>query len=261
MALNLLTSAFQKSTMDPTSPIDKALPEPPSDIFRSADYNNDGKKHILIASSGSVATIKLPLIIDSFAEDPDVSIRIILTNAASRFLSGISSEQPHYSTLLSKRNVDALYLDSDEWNPPWTRNSPILHIELRKWADLLVIAPLSANMLAKISNGMADDLLSSVVRAWDTDGSVDGKGRRRIVMALGMNTAMFKHPVTARHLAVLETEWGVESNGWIELLRPVEKGLACGDVGVGAMREWKEIVEVVRESLNAMPIEKKSSER
>ena len=64
-----------------------------------------------------------------------------------------------------------------------------------------------------------------------------------------MNTAMWEHPVTKKQVKVLEDEWGVGGRGlggWVEVLRPVEKGLACGDVGSGAMREWSEIVELIR---------------
>jgi phosphopantothenoylcysteine decarboxylase len=60
---------------------------------------------------------------------------------------------------------------------------------------------------------------------------------------------MWEHPVTRKHLAVLEGEWGVANGGWIEVLRPVEKTLACGDTGSGAMREWKQIVDVIEQRL------------
>lgn len=119
----------------------------------------------------------------------------------------------------------------------------------------MLIAPLSANTLAKISGGWSDNLVTSVVRAWDTTGllSEDAgqKKRKRIIVAPAMNTAMWRHPVTGRQVRMLEEEWGVkegeEGGGWFEVLRPVEKELACGDVGDGAMRDWREIVEVIRE--------------
>lgn len=167
--------------------------------------------------------------------------------------------------------MDGVYEDAAEWAKPWERNDPILHIELRRWGDLMVIAPLSANMLAKIVGGMADGLLASVVRAWDTTGLIDavnvgaGMGtegvpvRKRIVVAPAMNTAMWRQPVTARQIRVLEEEWGVgggegskgkgSQDGWFEVLRPQEKELACGDVGDGAIKEWKEIVKVIEERL------------
>ncbi|KAG4430932.1 hypothetical protein IFR05_013590 [Cadophora sp. M221] len=225
--------------------------------FTASSHTTDGKKHLLLAASGSVATIKIPLIAQSLSHHPNLSIQIILTKSASNFLCGQSAEQPHYSTLLQIPNVDGVFLDDEEWVHPWKRGNSILHIELRRWADVLVVAPLSANTLAKITGGFSDNLLTSVVRAWDTTGLVDGEGRRRrrkrIVVAPAMNTAMWRHPVTARQVRVLEEEWGVkeggEGEGWFEVLRPMEKELACGDVGDGAMKDWKEIVKVIEARL------------
>ncbi|KAK8102094.1 hypothetical protein PG984_015240 [Apiospora sp. TS-2023a] len=239
----------------------------------------DGKTHLLLAASGSVATIKLPLIVQALSRHPNLSIRILLTPSASRFLAGQSVEQPTVSSLRQQPNVDAVYVDEDEWKEPWKRGNAILHIELRRWADLLVIAPLSANTMAKIVNGMADGILTSVVRAWDARGELDtdlaqlqqqqqqsegaathgtnggsssAKKTKRILVAPAMNTAMWRHPITAKQVRVLEDEYGVgnaEGNGWFEVLAPQKKTLACGDVGDGAMMEWSEIVRVIEERL------------
>lgn len=67
-----------------------------------------------------------------------------------------------------------------------------------------------------------------------------------------MNTAMWRHPVTRKQIKILEEEWNEESDGgsgWVTVLRPTEKELACGDTGTGAMMEWKEIVEVTEHHL------------
>ena len=82
---------------------------------------------------------------------------------------------------------------------PRLRGDPVLHIELRRWADLCLVAPLSANSLAKLSNGLADNLLTSTLRAWDLS--------RPVVVAPAMNTFMWEHPVTRQQLDVL-TQWG-----------------------------------------------------
>jgi phosphopantothenoylcysteine decarboxylase len=147
--------------------------------------------------------------------------------------------------------------------------------------DILVIAPLSMDGLAKIVNGQADSLLYSLVRAWDTDGTVDNAGKKRIIVAPAANSAMWKHPslsssflfllpcsgllwsetgwqqwdiVTAKQIKVLEEEWGADNagkSGWFEVLRPQDdKTLACGDVGIGAMRDWREIVKVIEDRLH-----------
>ena len=216
-----------------------------SQPFSAAEHTHDGKHHILLAATGSVATIKLPLIAYALAKHPDVSMRIVVTAAAAQFLQSQAAEQPLLASLLDLPGVDGIYQDSDEWTKPWIRGDKILHIELRRWAHLLVIAPLSANSLSKIVNGMSDGLLMNVVRAWDTTGLVDGR-KKRIFIALAMNTAMWRHPITRQQVKVLEQDWGAgedgEGEGWITVLRPMEKELACGDVGDGAMMDWKAIV-------------------
>ena len=216
-----------------------------SQPFFAAEYAHDGKHHILLAATGSVATIKLPLIAYDLAKHPNVSIRIVVTPAAAQFLQSQTAEQPSLATLRDLPGVDGIYQDPDEWAKPWVRGDKILHIELRRWCHLLVIAPLSANSLSKIVNGMSDGLLMNVVRAWDTTGLIDGR-KKRIFIAAAMNTAMWRHPITRKQIKVLEEEWGAgedgEGDGWISVLQPMEKELACGDVGDGAMMDWREIV-------------------
>jgi phosphopantothenoylcysteine decarboxylase len=249
----------------------------PLTLFRASDHVSDSFPHLLLAVSGSVATIKLPLMLQALSKH-NISIRVVLTPSASRFLQSQSAEQPSFESYTSIPHVDGIYEDSDEWEfgtngvqRGWKRGDPILHIELRKWADLMVIAPLSANMMAKIVGGMAEGLLNSIVRAWDTNGSVDvprnlvaqsGGGsqcilnqKKRIIVAAAMNTAMWRQPITERHIKVLEEDWGVGhtspvfGEGWFEVLRPKEKSLACGDVGEGGMKEWNEIVQIIEQRL------------
>ncbi|KAM4057389.1 flavoprotein [Hirsutella rhossiliensis] len=208
---------------------------------------NDGKRHLLLAASGSVATIKIMQIVNGLASHGALSIRIILTGAAEHFLGGQAPEQPSLAEVRRLPNVDGIYTDAAEWTRPWTRGAPILHIEMRRWADVLVISPLSANTMAKMAAGICDNLLLSVVRAWDTDGAIDGE-RKKIVVAPAMNTAMWRHPATARNLRTLDDDWGGDE-GWIEVLRPVSKTLACNDVGDGAMVSWEEIVAVTEARL------------
>lgn len=213
--------------------------------------NSDNRIHLLLAATGSVATIKIPSIIKALAPHThNLSIRVILTTNAHHFLGGQSAEQPPVPSLLSLPGVEAVYDDAAEWGPePWHRGADILHIELRRWADVLVIAPLSANTLAKLVHGMSDNLITSVCRAWDTDGQVDGR-KKRIIVAPAMNTAMWRHPVTAKQIRVLEEDWGIGNDGWFQVLMPqATKVLACGDVGSGAMMEWTEIVKAIEDRL------------
>ncbi|KUJ15665.1 flavo protein [Mollisia scopiformis] len=233
--------------------------------FLASNHLHDGKAHLLLAASGSVATIKIPNILEALSSHPNLSIILLLTKSASSFLQGQSAEQPHFNTFHRIKNVDGVFLDEEEWVVPWTRGKGILHIELRRWADLLVVAPLSANTMAKVVGGWADNLLLSVVRAWDTTGIIDplriipssrtlATRKKRIIVAPAMNTAMWRHPVTKSQIRVLEEEWGVEGEksegqGWFEVVRPMEKELACGDVGDGAMKDWREIVKIIEKRL------------
>ncbi|KAK2871677.1 hypothetical protein FQN49_002946 [Arthroderma sp. PD_2] len=224
--------------------------------FSAADYANDGKYHILLASTGSVATIKLPDIIASLGSQDKFTIRVVLTESAANFLGGQSAEQPTLRDIRRMNSVEGIYHNEDEWKKPWVRGADILHIELRRWAHVLLIAPLSANTLAKMTIGMADNLLLSVVRAWDTSGTID-RGKKpvpRIFVAPAMNTAMWKNPLTRRQVEILETSWGFQSEtdrGWITVLKPMEKELACGDVGDGAMEDWRKIVKAIEEYCEA----------
>jgi phosphopantothenoylcysteine decarboxylase len=242
--------------------------------FDSTHHLKDNKIHILLAASGSVATIKIPNIIrallkkDPSNSTPPISIRLILTNPSAQFLAGQAPEQPDIEELSDIPGVDGVYTDDDEWSVPWSRGKKILHIELRRWADIMIVAPLSANTLAKMVGGLCDNLLLSTMRAWDVSGLLDPpheitfgektvsfpdsrEGTKRgkvIVVAPAMNTAMWVHPVTKKQVKVLEEEWGVGvEGGWIEVLRPVEKELACGDTGSGAMCPWEKIVERIKE--------------
>ena len=224
------------------------------EIFKASDHTNDGKLHLLLAATGSVATIKIPNIAHALSRYDNLSIRIVLTESAAEFLQGQAEEQPSLAAIGNINNVDGIYRDADEWRKPWVRGDNILHIELRRWADMMVIAPLSANSLAKVALGMSDNLVTSVVRAWDTTGTIDAtkdgvtygpKNQKLIMVAPAMNTAMWEQPVTAEHLTKLSGSYG----DWIRVLRPIEKELACGDTGSGAMKDWREIVHEIERSM------------
>lgn len=216
--------------------------------FSAAAHESDKKHHILLAASGSVATIKVPQIAQHFSHHPNVSIRLVLTPSAENFLQGQSAEQPPSQSLLDLPNVDGIYYDGDEWSKPWVRGDKILHIELRRWAHVLLVAPLSANSLAKMVNGISDGLLLNVIRAWDTTGLVDMR-KKRVFVAPAMNTAMWRHPITEKQVKILEEDWGSGEDGWVSVLRPTEKELACGDVGDGAMMDWRLIVRHIEAHL------------
>ena len=133
---------------------------------------------VLLGVTGSVAAIKTPLL-DEELRRSGHEVRIVATKAATYFFDPAPLRE-------------RLSLDADEWpGERYRRDDPVLHIELRRWADLFLIAPLDANTLAKMANGLCDNLLTCVVRAWDV--------ARPIVIAPAMNTVMWEHPSTARH--------------------------------------------------------------
>ena len=130
----------------------------------------------------------------------------------------------------------SIFDDRQEWSQWSALGDPVLHIELRKWADLFLIAPLTANSMAKLATGICDNLLSSVGRAWDF--------AKPMVVAPAMNTKMWEHPVTASQRQLLES-WGAVT------VEPVVKELACADVGIGALAPPETIAAKVRELLVA----------
>lgn len=107
--------------------------------------------NVLVGVSGSVAAIKVPEIVTGISRFANV--RVVCTENARHFVDFEESLRDAFGNPIS------VYKDADEWNSFQKRGDPVLHIELRKWADLLVIAPLSANTLAKIQNGICDNLL------------------------------------------------------------------------------------------------------
>lgn len=123
-----------------------------------------------------------------------------------------------------------VFTDQEEWDQ-WEKKKTVLHIDLRKWADILLIAPLSANTLGKIANGLSDNLLTCVVRAWDYN--------KPFFVAPAMNTMMFENPFTEKHYQVLR-------DFKIEIIPTVVKKLACGDFGNGAMSEVDTLVEILQ---------------
>ncbi|KAL1915708.1 uncharacterized protein VTP21DRAFT_6467 [Calcarisporiella thermophila] len=192
----------------------------------SDNLSNPSVRNILIGVTGSVATIKLPHLVRHFLSDPTVEVKVVTTKHARHFFN--KEDLPNSCEVLG---------DEDEWKMWNKMQDPVLHIELRNWADMLVIAPLDANTLSKCANGLCDNLLTCIIRAWDIT--------RPIVIAPAMNTNMWSHPFTARHLNILTKEFGYH------VVQPVSKKLACGDVGVGGMADPLVIVNTAKAVLDS----------
>jgi Flavoprotein len=114
------------------------------------DKYADGKTHVLVGATGSVASVKIPLIVKSLLAHENVEVQIITTKSAKHFFD--------VEKMKNELGVK-VWEDDDDWKTWHELSDPILHIELRRWAHLLLIAPTSANTLAKIANGLCDNLL------------------------------------------------------------------------------------------------------
>jgi phosphopantothenoylcysteine decarboxylase len=186
----------------------------------------------VLVLTGSVAAVKATELLTLLLRHMHVDV--VLTPAALHFVdvSSLSNCSSHRTT----SHDLAIYSDSDEWTSFQRIGDRILHVELRKRAHVLIFAPLSANSLAKIANGLCDNLATCIARCWDFS-------RCAAIAAPAMNTLMYEHPFTAEHLDRLRRL------GFI-LAGPVCKELACGDSGSGAMEDPSAIVDVVRSQLN-----------
>uniref|UniRef100_A0A8C5QXL4 Phosphopantothenoylcysteine decarboxylase n=1 Tax=Leptobrachium leishanense TaxID=445787 RepID=A0A8C5QXL4_9ANUR len=206
---------------------DPICDETPAALTPSVDMASCPRNgaRVLVGVTGSVAALKLPNLVSGLLQIPGIQVQVVSTERAKHFYNIHDIPVPMYS-------------DQDEWEMWKQRSDPVLHIELRRWADLMVIAPLDANTLGKISSGICDNLLSCVVRAWDL--------KKPLLFCPAMNTAMWNHPITEQQLAQLR-DFGYRE------IPCVAKRLVCGDEGLGAMAEVDTIINTVKQVLSEMP--------
>ncbi|KAG7088127.1 hypothetical protein E1B28_012151 [Marasmius oreades] len=194
--------------------------------FLASDERSEGYTHVLLITTGSVASIKAPLIVQALAQYDKVKVEVVATQPSLAF----------YDPADIVKSGSRVWTDQDEWTGKFKIGDPILHIELRRWADIVLIAPCSANTLAKIAGGICDNLVTSLLRALSSNTPT--------FVFPAMNTLMYDHPLTAEHIRVVREIIGYQVVG------PIGKQLACGDVGLGAMTEWRDIVNIVVEKFN-----------
>ncbi|KAJ7600940.1 flavoprotein [Mycena floridula] len=190
-------------------------------MFYSDQQRIPGHTHVLLITTGSVASIKASLIVKELLKYSRVKVQVVATKASLAFFN------PQDIEVLGSH----VWTDDDEWTGTYKIGDPILHIELRRWADVVLVAPCSANTLAKIAQGLCDNLVTSLLRALAPSTPT--------FIFPAMNTFMFEHPLTAEHLRIVREIVGYTVVG------PIGKNLACGDVGLGAMTEWRDIVQLV----------------
>ncbi len=170
---------------------------------------------VLLGVSGGIAAYKIPALVRELVKAHH-EVHVVLTRHARKFVSPLVLEA------LSGFPVLTSLFD--------LHGSTLPHIEEPLHADLMVIAPATANILGKIAHGIADDLLSTMVLALDAP----------LLMAPAMNTRMYHHPAVAANIEVLRKRG-------VHLLEPAEGELACGESGPGRMPEVAEILRAIEQ--------------
>ncbi|NUN66529.1 bifunctional phosphopantothenoylcysteine decarboxylase/phosphopantothenate--cysteine ligase CoaBC [Pseudanabaena biceps] len=176
--------------------------------------------HLLIGISGGIAAYKVCEVVSSLAKR-GIEVRVIMTRSAAEFVTPLT-----FATL----SRQPAYTDSDFWQPSHGRP---LHIELAEWADLFLLAPVTANTLAKLAYGMADNLLTNTVLASTCP----------ILFAPAMNTSMWQQP------SVQENWHKLLQDNRYSAIAPTDGILACDAVGTGRMAEPEIILEYIESFL------------
>jgi phosphopantothenoylcysteine decarboxylase / phosphopantothenate---cysteine ligase len=179
-----------------------------------------GKK-IVLAITGSIAAYKTPQLVRLLIRQ-GAEVRVIVTEAATQFVTPLSL------SVMSKNPVLGTLTNGSSWNN---------HVELALWADLMLIAPCSANTIGKLANGLCNNLLTAVYLS----------ARCPVFIAPAMDEDMWKHPSIKRNLDILTS--------YSNIILPVGSGeLASGLVGEGRMMEPDDIVNTLLININEMEI-------
>ena len=176
-----------------------------------------GKRVLLIVAGGIAAFKSLELV--RRLRGQGAAVRAVLTAAGAEFVTPLS---------LQALTEDKVYRDLFSL----TDESEMGHIQLSRDADLLVVVPATANLLAKMRAGIADDLASTVLLATD----------KPVLVAPAMNVRMWQHAATAENVAVLRRRG-------VLLVGPTEGDMACGEFGPGRMSETEEILAAIEQAL------------
>lgn len=182
-------------------------------------------KRIVLGVSASIAAYKAASIVSELKKR-GVDVHVVMTEHSTEFITPLTlqilSGNPVHVDVMTEPSVER-----------------INHIFLAQNTDLLLVAPTTANMIGKLANGIADDMLSTVCMATPTT--------TPRLFAPAMNTKMYEQPVTQDNLEKLK-RYGYEE------IKPITEKLACGDVGIGAMAPVSEIVDLVMAKLNESPV-------
>lgn len=180
---------------------------------------------VLLGVTGSVGTTNIKHLISDLQADKH-EVKVVATKNAMYFLRG---QFP--------LGVDFWADERERPGNKYEIGQPIGYIELRTWADVLVVAPLSANTLAKFANGLCDNLLTNVFRAWDFN--------KPVILAPAMEQMMWESPFTRNHLYSLTEFRRSNDKPSVEVIPPVFMELACEDESMGAMAETCYIARLI----------------
>ncbi len=190
--------------------------------FFSRDATVSNKRVLLIITGGIAAFKSLDLI--RRLRERDVDVRVVLTRAAEQFITPLSA-----TVLSGQEALTALFSPKDE--------AEIGHIQLSREADLIVVAPASADVLAKMAHGIADDLATTALLATD----------KPVMVVPAMNVRMWQHAATQRNVAQLKSDG-------VAFIGPVDGSMACGEFGPGRMSEVEDIVDAVASALDSVAV-------
>lgn len=177
---------------------------------------------IIIGLSGGIACYKVATVVSRLVQS-GAQVTVAMTEAATKFVTPLTFQA------LSGRPVYANQWSHIESHDPQ-------HIALARKADLMLIAPCTMNMLAKLAGGQADDMVCLIASAMDLQ-------RQRIMLAPSMNEVMLNQPSTKRNLAQLRED------GFL-IIEPGEGWQACRTVGAGRMAEPEDILDNIRENID-----------
>ncbi|MEL6681077.1 MAG: bifunctional phosphopantothenoylcysteine decarboxylase/phosphopantothenate--cysteine ligase CoaBC [Pseudomonadota bacterium] len=183
-------------------------------------------KHILLIVGGGIAAFKALDLVRRLRES-GAKVTPVLTRAGSEFVTPLS-----LSALAASKIYQELFDLTDE--------AEMGHIELSRAADLVVVAPATADLMAKMAAGHADDLASTLLLATD----------KQVLIAPSMNVRMWDHPATRRNLETLQGDG-------ILVVGPNEGDMACGEYGPGRMAEVPEIIAAISAALSDGPLKGK----
>lgn len=175
-------------------------------------------KCVVIGVTGGIAVYKALDVISALRKK-DIEVYVIMTESASKFVNPLT-----FQSISQNMVVTDMFAEPKAWE--------IQHISLAQKADLMLIAPATANVIGKISNGIADDMLSTTVMAT----------KAKVLIAPAMNTNMYQNPIVQNNISKLK-DFGYK------FIEPASGRLACGDIGIGKLADVNTIVERVIEEL------------